>query len=152
EFLRFRKDHRYLEMNAPTQDCPVNQVSWYDAVAYCNWLSEQEGIPREQWCYEPNEQKEYAEGMKVKANFLSLSGYRLPTDAEWEFACRAGSVATYSLGENIDLLDKYAWSATNSALRSHPVGLLRPNDLGFFDLHGNVWEWCQNRLEEFPDP
>ncbi len=151
EFRRFRKDHPYSKQFAPTEDCPVNMVAWYDAAAYCNWLSKEEGIAEEQWCYVPNAQGAYAAGMKVKAKALSLSGYRLPTEAEWEHACRAGSVTAWSMGDGEDLLAKYAWYNANSPSRSRPVGLLRPNELGLFDLHGNVWEWCQNRLEVFGD-
>ncbi|HKI31191.1 MAG TPA: SUMF1/EgtB/PvdO family nonheme iron enzyme, partial [Gemmataceae bacterium] len=151
EFLRFRKDYAYVKEYAPTEDCPVNSVSWYDAAAYCNWLSEKEGIAEQQRCYVPNEKGEYAEGMKVKANALGLSGYRLPAEAEWELACRAGSVTGWSMGEAEDLLGKYAWYVANSPSRSRPVGSLRPNDLGLFDLHGNAWEWCHNRYEEFAD-
>ena len=97
------------------------------------------------------EKGEYAGGMKVKANALGLSGYRLPAEAEWELACRAGSVTRWSMGEAEDLLGKYAWYIANSPSRSRPAGLLRPNDLGLFDLHGNALEWCQNRYEEFTD-
>jgi serine/threonine protein kinase/formylglycine-generating enzyme required for sulfatase activity len=145
EFLRFRKDHSYLKEYAPTGDYPVITVSWYDAVAYCNWLSKEEGVAEDQWCYLPNEKGEYAAGMKVKANALGVAGYRLPTEAEWELACRAGSVRGWSLGEAKDLLAKYAWYIDNSSGLPRPTGLLRPNDLGLFDLHGNAWEWCQDR-------
>jgi formylglycine-generating enzyme required for sulfatase activity len=151
EFRRFRKDQPYHKGYAPTEECPMNDVSWYDAAAYCNWLSEREGIAKEQWCYEPNEKGEYAAGMKVKANVLNLSGYRLPTEAEWEYACRAGSVTEWSMGEAEELLRKYGWYEANAGQRSRPVGMLRPNDFGFFDLHGNVWEWCQNRVVDFTD-
>jgi serine/threonine protein kinase/formylglycine-generating enzyme required for sulfatase activity len=151
EFLRFRKDHLYFKQYAPTEDCPVNNVSWYDAAEYCNWLNKEEGIAQEQWCYVPNEKGEYADGMTVKAKALSLSSYRLPAEAEWELACRAGSVTTWSMGDAEDLLSKYAWYMANSPSQLRPVGLLRPNDLGLFDLHGNAWEWCQNRYEEFTD-
>src|SRR5262249_9010213 len=120
-------------------------VSWYDATAYCNWLSERDGIPKEQWCYVPNDKGEYAEGMSMAPNFLSRSGYRLPTGNEWEYACRAGSFTYWSVGEAEDLLPKYSWGVVNSHSYSHPVGALRPNDLGLFDMHGNAWEWCQDR-------
>jgi formylglycine-generating enzyme required for sulfatase activity len=143
QFRRFRREHERGQFT-PTEDCPAD-VSWYDAAAYCNWLSKRDGIPKEQWCYVPNEKGEYAEGMSMAPNFLRLSGYRLPTGKEWEYACRAGSFTYFSVGEAGDLLPKYAWSVINSERYSHPVGTLRPNDLGLFDMHGNAWEWCQDR-------
>ena len=149
QFLRFRKEHQYDKKIAPTDDCPVNMVSWYDAVAYCNWLSEQEGIPKEQWCYLPNKEGNYADGMKMAPNYLQRTGYRLPTEAEWEFSCRAGSEAGYSMGDSVDLLDKYGWFDKNSLGKSHPVGSLKSNDLGLFDMHGNAWEWCQDAYEAY---
>jgi formylglycine-generating enzyme required for sulfatase activity len=124
-------------------DGPVNSVTWYWAAVYCNWLSEQEGIAKEQWCYLPNEKGQFAEGMQRAPNWQQRGGYRLPSEAEWEYACRAGSVTAWSCGSTEDLLEKYAWFASNAAGRSHPVGMLKPNDLGLFDMHGNAWQWCQ---------
>jgi formylglycine-generating enzyme required for sulfatase activity len=147
QFHRFRKDHPRDPKYSPTEDCPAGQVTWFDAAAYCNWLSEQEGFPRDQWCYLPNAKGQYAEGMKVAGDFLRRTGYRLPTDAEREHACRAGSVTGWSFGEDENLLVKYAWFQHNSMDKMHPVGLLRPNDLGLFDLHGNLWEWCQDKYQ-----
>ena len=122
----------------------TGRVTWYDSAGYCNWLSEQEGIPKEQWCYLPNEAGQYADGMKLASNSLERTGYRLPTEAEWEYACRASAEALFSFGEAGDLISKYSWNLGNSPTRTQSVGKLRPNDLGLFDMHGNVWEWCQN--------
>jgi serine/threonine protein kinase/formylglycine-generating enzyme required for sulfatase activity len=148
QFLQFRNSYAYDKQFAPSRDCPVNRVSWYDAAAYCNWLSEQEGIPKEQWCYLPNEAGQYAAGMQMAANYLQRAGYRLPTEAEWEYACRAGAQTRYSFGEPNDLLGNYAWLEGNSSYPSQAVGRLRPNDLGLFDMHGNAWEWTQNVYQQ----
>jgi formylglycine-generating enzyme required for sulfatase activity len=149
QFLSFRMNHRPDKVVAPTGDCPVTEVSWHDAAAYCKWLSEREGIPREQWCYEPNKEGEYAEGMKMAPNYLKRKGYRLPTEGEWEYACRAGTDTGYSCGDSAELLGRYAWFDANSLEKSHPVGSLKPNDLGLFDVHGNAWEWCQDEYKPF---
>jgi eukaryotic-like serine/threonine-protein kinase len=140
QFLKFRKDHK---SSFKTADGPVDSVSWHDAAAYCNWMSKEEEIPESQWCYEKtgidkDGNPEYKEG----ANHLRRTGYRLATEAEWENACRAGAKTAYGFGELEDLLGKYAWFNMNSLSKSHPVGLLKPNDLGLFDMHGNVWQWC----------
>jgi formylglycine-generating enzyme required for sulfatase activity len=149
QFLRFRKDHAVSRQHAPSDDCPVNMVSWYEAAEYCNWLSEQEGIPPDQWCYEPNSAGRYADGMKMAADYSQRTGYRLPTEAEWEFTCRAGAVTRFSFGESEELLARYAWYQANGESKSWPVGSLRPNDFGMFDMHGNDWEWCQNPYKPY---
>jgi formylglycine-generating enzyme required for sulfatase activity len=130
----------------PTRDCPVPWTTWYGAAAYCNWLSKQEGLPDKEWCYEPNKEGKYEAGMKLAPDYLKRTGYRLPTEAEWEFACRAGAVTSRYYGESDELLAKYARYLDNSANQLWPVGSLKSNDLGLFDMHGNVWQWCQERL------
>jgi serine/threonine protein kinase/formylglycine-generating enzyme required for sulfatase activity len=145
QFLKFFPNHQFTRAYAQAGDCPVNDVNWYDAVAYCNKLSELEGIPRDQWCYEPNEKGAYEQGMKMAANYLQGKGYRLPTEAEWEYACRAGADTAYYFGTPEELLGRYAWYLISTIGKSRPVGLLRPNDLGLFDMHGNASEWCHDR-------
>jgi formylglycine-generating enzyme required for sulfatase activity len=134
----------------PSEDCPVGLMNWYMAAAYCNWLSGQEGLPRDQWCYETDPRGQVT---RVKENYLSRTGYRLPTEAEWEYACRAGAVTSRYYGESDELLKEYAWYLEN-AKGGGPVlsvGGKKPNDLGLFDMHGNVWEWCQDRYEGYPE-
>jgi serine/threonine protein kinase/formylglycine-generating enzyme required for sulfatase activity len=150
QFQRFRAAYKPTAEYVPTKDCPAIEVSWYDAAAYCNWVSQCEGIAEAQRCYEPNQAGEYAEGMKIKAGYLKLRGYRLPTEAEWEYACRAGSTVSYSFGELEELLEKYGRSNRNSFGRAHPCGKLKPNDLGLFDMHGNVWQWAQDLYSDMP--
>ena len=126
---------------ARSEDCPVHHVDWFFAASYCNWLSRQEGIPRDQWVFEPNSNGDYDDGMTIKPNALELTGYRLPTQEEWERACSPGTRGTYFFGEPLELLDRYAHYALSSSGRTHPVESLLPNGNGLFGLYGNVWEW-----------
>ena len=117
-------------------------MTWFAAAQYCRWLSEQEGIPEDQRCYPPID--EIKDGMGLPDGFLSRTGYRLPTEAEWEYACRAGAVTSRPYGGGDDLLDHYAWYDRNARGRAGRVGSLKPNDLGMFDMLGNAWEWCHD--------
>jgi formylglycine-generating enzyme required for sulfatase activity len=111
---------------------PVENVSWFEAVKFCNLLSHKESLPV---FYE-------IDGETVEVSDWNGTGYRLPTEAEWEYACRAGSQSRFYFGDDEKLLDNYAWHGTNSESKTQPVGEKKPNAFGLHDMHGNVWEWC----------
>jgi len=123
------------------ESLPIHLVSWWDVAAYCNWLSKEEGIPEDQWCYVPNMNGEYDEGMSLKPEYVELTGYRLPTAMEWQYACMANTNTPFCSGDSISIATDYGWFGVNSAGRTHEVGKLLPNDFGIFDMHGNLWEW-----------
>ncbi|MFM8216772.1 MAG: formylglycine-generating enzyme family protein, partial [Pirellula sp.] len=107
-------------------DLPVDDVSWQDAVEFCDKLS---GFEEEK---------------------QSRRAYRLPTEAEWEYACRAGTTSVYSFGDEAGLLWEYAWFSKSGNNRTHTVGLKEPSAWGLYDMHGNVWEWCWDWDSEYP--
>ena len=111
---------------------PVENVSWLDAVRFCNQLSKWEGLKP---FYEIS-------GETVRVPDWNGTGYRLPTEAEWEYACRAGTATRYSFGDDEASLGEFSWFYGNSDLRTPEVGQKRANGIGLHDMHGNVWEWC----------
>jgi formylglycine-generating enzyme required for sulfatase activity len=110
---------------------PANEVSWLDAIAFCNALSERQGLTA---CYQ-------MDNNTVTWNHRA-DGYRLPTEAEWEYAVRAGTETRWFCGEEPTALARYAWFDESVSGRVHPVGGKAPNPWGLYDMVGNVWEWC----------
>jgi len=141
---RFQPTQNLPNRYSPDSGGPMIGVNWYGAAAYCNWLSEREGLPKDEWCYLPNKADAYAEGMTIPADALQRTGYRLPTEAEWEYSCRAGAETSRYYGLSNELLGRYAWYQANSRDHAWVGGNLLPNDLGLFDMLGNVFEWCQD--------
>jgi formylglycine-generating enzyme required for sulfatase activity len=103
-------------------DCPVERVSWDDAQKFISKLNQMEGTNK----------------------------YRLPTEAEWEYAFRAGTQTIFSFADEEDKLGEYAWYEGNSDRKTHTVGKKKPNAWGLYDMRGNVWEWCQDWYGEYP--
>ncbi len=107
---------------------PVESVTWNEAIEYCRLLT----------------QRDHASG-KLPDDFE----YTLPTEAQWEFACRADSKGAYCFGDDESQLEDYAWYEKNADAMTHPVGEKRCNDWRLFDMHGNVWEWCRDRYGDY---
>ncbi len=139
QFGRFQREHGNNAEFSPESTCPMNSVDLEAAMRFCQWLSEQEEIPEEQWCYEEDS---LSGKLVLKKHGQLCTGYRLPTYIESEIACRAGAVTSRFFGETESLLGQYAHYGENSGRRSWPVGRLKPNDLGLFDSMGNIAERC----------
>jgi formylglycine-generating enzyme required for sulfatase activity len=132
EYPEYQNDY------APSDLCPANAISWLDAVQFCRQLSERDGFSAAEMAVPSIE--------KLKKgpypDFRTRQGYRLPIEAEWEIACRAGSVTPRFFGHDPDLLDAYSWYRGNSSGPMSDVGRKMPNGFGFFDMLGNVSELC----------
>ncbi|MCP4697286.1 MAG: SUMF1/EgtB/PvdO family nonheme iron enzyme [Gammaproteobacteria bacterium] len=113
-------DYKKFGESLTDERCPIIGISWNDAVAYCNWLSRQSG-----------------------------EEYVLPTEAEWEYACRAGSKTAYFFGDGKKRLDDYAWYSANSEGKMRPVGEKKANAWGLYDISGNVWEWVYDKYDKY---
>ena len=103
-------------------NCPVENVVWEDCQKFCQKLRQRDGRP-----------------------------YRLPAEAEWEYACRAGTKTEYYSGDGEEALKKAGWYAANSGSKTHPVGKLKENAWGLYDMHGNVWQWCYEAYAPSPN-
>jgi formylglycine-generating enzyme required for sulfatase activity len=141
-------DHFLMDQNEVTQEIyekvvgnnparrknpqnPVEQVTWTAAAKFCNARSMQEGRKP---CYDTN----------TWVCDFSVNGYRLPTEAEWEYAYRSGASTPYFFGSGPEDLKSFAWFQGNSQSKPHPVGQRRPSSWGLYDMAGNVWEWCND--------
>jgi formylglycine-generating enzyme required for sulfatase activity len=155
-----RMEH-VMRQFSPDPDGPQIAVTWYEAAMFCNWLSAREGIPQSEWVYPPR-MEDIKHGMRMPEDYLRRIGFRLPTEAEWEYAARAGTTTSRYFGESDSLLGEHAWYTRNpprrksdpvdpnDPQRTAPVGRLKPNPFGLFDIYGNVWEWTQSRVVPYP--
>ena len=146
QFQKFRRKHNFDRNISPTVDCPANNVTWFDAIEFCNHLSDLHGLQR---CYEPNEDGQFGRGMRIPDDATSRTGYRLPTTIEAFHFAMAEAETDFCYGDDPTLLSQYAWYQGSFASSARPVRSLLPNVLGFYDVHGNVAEWCHDIARGF---
>jgi serine/threonine protein kinase len=144
-YLRFRREAEFERGVSPEATCPINGVSYFDAVGFCNWLGIREGLPA--IYQEINTAK--ATHVPV-ARHVDLGGLRLPTNEEFGVICAAGTKTRRFHGDSDALFDQYAWIMPTSGGKACPVASLIPNEIGIFDALGNVQEWCEPSVERGP--
>ena len=142
----FKPEHEKIKAAGikDTSNFPVEQVNWYEAVLFCNKLSELERL-KPYYAIEV-QKREGDEIVEAAVKILGGNGYHIPTDAEWEHGCRAGTKGKYHFGDSDEELLEYAWFDKNSEGRTHAVGEKKPNAFGLYDMHGNVREWNEEML------
>ncbi len=139
---KFRADFPTNIRYCPRPNCPSGNITFFDAAAYCRWLSEKEGIAEDQMCFP--QIREIKPGMRLPSDYLDRTGNRIPTEDEWEFGCRAGSNGSWNFGLDVSMIDHYACAQGPMTRATDDVGSHKPNAWGLFDMHGNVREWCIN--------
>jgi serine/threonine protein kinase/formylglycine-generating enzyme required for sulfatase activity len=151
EFLEDPKVAEWLQtelkegsLQLAKSNMPQNNISWSIAVRYCQWLNERESIPEDQWCYRNVWSNALGE-CQPNPNYLARSGYRLPTLAEWQWACSGGSAEPWHFGSDESEISMFEWTVPHSGEVCHPVGRLRPNAFGLFDMGGNLAEWTDTQ-------
>jgi formylglycine-generating enzyme required for sulfatase activity/tetratricopeptide (TPR) repeat protein len=161
EFDRFLADApgagppaaRPFRQFSPDPDGPAIGVTWFEAVRYCRWLTAKEGLSEPAQCYAAVGGPPDAPSLELHGGYLARTGYRLPTEGEWEFAARAGAATMRPYGRSDELLGEYEWYVENSRRgpllnATRPVGQLVPNRLGLFDALGNAQEWTTDPFQQ----